>query len=307
MDIRQRLIVSRDVFIKSVEIYFQNFAKIFGFPDNKGMPILTTEKYFWNAPRLNDRLPVHHTLFPPDGPPTNIIDIFIGPFPKPDHLDRYYYESDTDGFYNFYFANYKNMVFLPNWLSEFLQIRCNLCLDISILETFREALFVSLVYYSYILSARMIVSWFMIINPYTWPFSILVALIDWFEDATMGALPSIAGVSLLSPLFSLLLGKIADSVNHLVFTMPFLPSEGVPAVALVDGKPRDVLLFRYLPILWYKHPIPNDLREYWFTERRDILEFMQNAYKNVDIQFLPDSMLDHSFNLQRILENLLAR
>ena len=137
--------------------------------------------------------------------------------------------------------------------------------------------------------------------------TILVALIDWFEDATMGALPSIAGVSLLSPLFSLLLGKIADSVNHLVFTMPFLPSEGVPAVALVDGKPRDVLLFRYLPILWYKHPIPNDLREYWFTERRDILEFMQNAYKNVDIQFLPDSMLDHSFNLQRILENLLAR
>ena len=54
---------------------------------------------------------------------------------------------------------------------------------------------------------------------------------------------------------------------------------------------KDVLVFHYLPILWYRHPIPNNLREYWYYERPDILDYMQTAYKDLNIQFLPDNII----------------
>ena len=34
--------------------------------------------------------------------------------------------------------------------------------------------------------------------------------------------------------------------NNLVFTMPFLPSEGVPGKAIVNGDVKDVLIFKKL-------------------------------------------------------------
>ena len=54
---------------------------------------------------------------------------------------------------------------------------------------------------------------------------------------------------------------------------------------------KNVLVFHYLPVSWYRHPIPNDLREFWYKERPDILEYMQKAYKDLDIQFLPDNII----------------
>ena len=117
-------------------------------------------------------------------------------------------------------------------------------------------------------------------------------MIDWTEEAMMGVVPTIAGLNLTGTIVSILLGRFADSMNHLVFTMPFLPSEGQPAKALINEELRDVLVFRYLPILWYRYPIPNEIREYWYTERPDILNYMQKAYQNLDIQFLPDGVVE---------------
>jgi hypothetical protein len=37
--------------------------------------------------------------------------------------------------------------------------------------------------------------------------------------------------------------------------------------------------------------IPNDIREFWYKERPDILDYMQKAYKDLDIQFLPDNIV----------------
>jgi hypothetical protein len=70
--------------------------------------------------------------------------MIFGPSPKVDAVPRYIYESKEEGFYNFYIENYKNIYFLPDWLSEFLQVRLNICLDITLLETIREVLFVGL-------------------------------------------------------------------------------------------------------------------------------------------------------------------
>jgi hypothetical protein len=73
--------------------------------------------------------------------------------------------------------------------------------------------------------------------------------------------------------------------------MPFLPSEGEETKLLINQQMKDVLVFHYLPILWYRYPIPNEIREFWYNERPDILDYMQKAYKDLDIQFLPDNII----------------
>jgi len=144
------------------------------------------------------------------------------------------------------------------------------------------------------ISFRIFLAWLISINPYTFPIAYFIAFVDWVEEYAIGLMPVVGGIGLATPLLLTLVGKVADSLNHLVFTMPFLPSEGVPGKAIVNGDIKDVLIFKYLPILWYKYPIPNEIREFWYTERPDILNYMQQAYKNVDIQFLPDRILNQS-------------
>ena len=104
--------------------------------------------------------------------------------------------------------------------------------------------------------------------------------------------PSNFGVNITGTIFLGILGAFADSLNHLVFTMPFLPSEAEESKLIFQQESKDVLVFHYLPILWYRYPIPNEIREYWFNERPEILDYMLKAYKDSDIQFFPDSFLE---------------
>ena len=132
--------------------------------------------------------------------------------------------------------------------------------------------------YSQIVILRITLSWFIYINPYTVPWSYLVAAVDWTEEILQGIVPAILGVNMTGSIFLGILGVIADSLNHLVFTMP-------------------------LPILWYRYPIPNEIREYWYKERPEILDYMQKAYQDLDIQFLPDSLLQE-LNQQKLQADL---
>jgi hypothetical protein len=60
------------------------------------------------------------------------------------------FTSKEEGFYNFILKIIKIFI-LPDWLTEFIQVRLNICLDISVLETFREVLFIGLMVYSQML------------------------------------------------------------------------------------------------------------------------------------------------------------
>jgi uncharacterized protein YggT (Ycf19 family) len=218
--------------------------------------------------------------------------MIFGPSPKVDAVPRYIYESRDEGFYNFYIENYKNIYFLPDWFSEFLQVRLNICLDITLLETIREVLFVGLMIYSQIVILRIALSWFIYINPYTFPWCYVAAAVDWTEDVLQGIVPAILGVNITGSVFLGILGVLADSLNHLVFTMPFLPSEAEETKLLINQEMKDVLVFHYLPILWYRYPIPNEIREFWYNERPDILDYMQKAIQDLDIQFLPNHIIE---------------
>lgn len=291
MNVRDYLISVRESFFKRVSDLYQEIAMNYGFPENPGMPLLPREVYKWDESKARTFLTDRKVQFPPQEIPTNYFEVLFGKIPKPDTVPRIFYESKTEGYYNFYIENFKNIWFLPNELSETLQIRYGFCLDIRFLEICQHALFLIIVLYITAITIRIFIAWMLTINPYTVPAIWVVSLVDWIEELALGLLPNVGGLSVGNSLLSVLIGKLGDSLNHLIFTMPYLPSEGVFGRIDIDGTTTNVLHFRYLPLLWYKYPIPNDIRYFWYTERPDILVYMQKAYEKLDIQFLPDQAL----------------
>ena len=293
MSLDNKFIPVRNAIYDGFATFFQKVAGLFGYPGNPGMPtVFNSSGDVYVRSKFLDSLPIHKTFWPPIQRPENWFEMIFGPTPKVDIVSKYIYENQEEGFYNFYIENYKNIYFLPDWLSELIQVKLNICLDLTLLETMREVLFVGLMVYSQIVVLRIALSWFIYINPYTFPWCYLAAAVDWTEDVLQGIVPAVLGVNLTGSVFLGILGIMADSLNHLVFTMPFLPSEGEETKVLIQEQMKDVLVFHYLPILWYRYPIPNDLREFWYNERPDILNYFQKAYKDVDIQFLPDSLIN---------------
>ena len=199
------------------------------------------------------QLPVHQTNFPPPAAPATLSQVFFGNFPDMSRIDRTFYEHKSDGFYNFYVPNYNNIFFLPDWLSQWLQINLNISIDTTPLEIIQQSVFLGLIGFFFLVEFRMKLYWFLTINPYTRPWIYLISLTDWIQDFMTGLSPVMLGVDLTAPIILGLTGKLADSLNHLVFTMPFLPSEGQPGKMMIDNEVQDVILFRYLPSLWYTH------------------------------------------------------
>jgi len=222
-------------------IVFNSIAKFLGYPDVPGMPIFPLDSKSRDQFTSQDLLPKHITEIPPNQAqrPETLTEALFGTFPYTMPIEKHFYQHKAEGYYNFYVENYRNMYFLPDWLSGYIQIHFNITVDHSNLELCRDVFFYVVLLYGAIVSLR-----------------------------TM-------------------FGKIADSVNHLVFTMPFLPSEGNKVKMLIDGELKDVVQFHYLPYLWYKYPIPLNLREFWYSERPDILNFMERNYGQFGINFRP--------------------
>ena len=147
-------------------------------------------------------------------------------------------------------------------------------------------------FYSQMVILRIAISWLIYINPYSFPWSYLTTAVDWSEDSLQGIVPSVFGVNITGSIFLGAIGVVADSLNNLVFTMPFLPSEGEKMKLVINNEMKDVIVFHYLPTLWYQYPIPNDIREFWYTERPDILEYMKTAYADLGLQLLPDHIIN---------------
>lgn len=291
MSLDEKFIPIRIAVYQIIENFFKKIASLFGYPQNPGMPTIyemPNETYLRS--QFFDSLPIHKTYWPPIQQPETWFEMIVGPAPKVESIPRYIYENTEEGFYSFYIENYKNLYFLPDWLSEFIQVHLNICLDISLLETIREVVFIGLIIYSQMVIVRIAISWLIYINPYTFPWCYLAAAVDWTEDVLQGIVPAILGVNITGSVFLGVLGVIADSLNHLVFTMPFLPSEAEETKVLINNDMKDILIFHYLPILWYRHSIPNNIREYWYYQNPEILEYMQKSYKDLNIQFLPDNI-----------------
>jgi hypothetical protein len=302
MTLENKILDIKVSFVNSVSYIFEKIARIFfNYPNNPGMPMLdfvdSNRKEIFNY--ISD-LPVHLSTFPPLAVPQTLSQCFLGNYPILPTIQRTFYEHKLDGFYNFYVLNYQNIFFLPDWLSQWIQINFEITVDDSQLMAIREGLFVGLLGYMFLLDFRMKLFWFLTINPYTRPWIYLLSITDWLFDLLSGAVPVVLGLDLSATIMLTLFGKMVDSLNHLVFTMPFLPSEGIPGQMVIDGELKDVILFRYLPSLWYTNPIPDKLREFWYTQRPEILNFMQKNYGHLDIDFLPNRILKEIYEKEQI-------
>ena len=293
MTLASKIVEFKLLFASGVEFLTEKIATyIFNYPQVSGMPIYPP--YDSKKIALVDyvsKLPIHQTAFPPRAVPTTFSQVIFGNFPEMSKITRIFYEHKSDGFYNFYVPNYKNIYFLPDWLSQWIQLNLDISIDTAPLEIIQQSLFLILIGFFFLIEFRLKLYWFLTINPYTRPWVYLISLTDWVNDFMTGLSPVFLGIDLTAPIILGITGKLADSLNHLVFTMPFLPSEGQPGKMMIDGQIQDVILFRYLPSLWYTHPIPNNLREFWYTERLDIYNFMKKNYAHLDIPFLPDRIL----------------
>lgn len=292
------LVSSREKLFLSAPKFFQNIATFFNFPTNKGMKVIGSGPYYWSdtVARLirDESIPARRVDRYPETPTKNYFDIVFGNVnPKPATLIKTFYESKEDGFYAFFIDSYRDTTYLPNEVSYFLQIHCNQCLDITGLEIFHKVLFLILLTYFKLTTLRIMLAWCLTINPYIFPpLSYAITLVDWTESFAAGIIPGINNYGLGTPLIFYLMGKFTDYLNNLVFTMPYLPREAMRGRAFYGGYMHDVTYFRYLPYLWYKEGIPNDIREYWYGERNDILKYMYKWYDRLDMRFMPDQIPD---------------
>lgn len=285
----------RDNFLDISYDILEKIAFYLGYPDNPGMPVLieSSKGYFWQTYKFtSDYLKVREVPIPPPPQPKTYFEVLVGNAPQINEIDKVFLETSDDGFFGFFIPDYQNVIFLPDGVSEFLQIQCHICTDLTFLELLRQTIFLMLITYTYLMQFRLSLAWFIAINPYTFPLIYLLALTDFAEDWSYGFVPTFRGISFATPVLMGIIGKATDYINHLVFTMPYLPSEALE-VSRPEGDvdKAGFLYFKYFPFLWYKHPIPNEIREHWYTDRPDILKYLQEAYKDLDVQLVPDRIL----------------
>jgi len=242
------------------------------------------------------------------GPIKSYLEIF---FPKGlqfKEASLFFYKDNVEGYYNF-IVTQKNPLFLPNWVSEIIQIFGNQHINTANLRTLQEWTFGFLNKFRVLCEIRAAMWWWLMFNPYQEPFNTLRVLTEWYLTAFTGTFPIILGIDIGPSISISLLGFLLDGLNRLVFTMPYLPSEGenftindlssLDNTALINLINKlgvdEVRIFRYLPSLWYKYPIPDNIREYWYTKKPEILEYFLKNYGNLGIDFLPERILQAEY------------
>lgn len=297
--------IETNIRLKIIEFFQFSIEKIasifFNYPEVKGMPaeLQVSEKKQEILDYIS-KLPVHMTAMPPVPRPQTFGQALFGNVPKLAKIDRTYYFAPNEGYYNFYFPNFKNIYFLPNWLSKWIQLNFHITTNIRPLIIFQEVIFVLLISYYFLLEFRLKLFWFLTINPYTRPFVYLLSFTDWLVDNTQGMFPTVLSIDYSPTLLMMVFGRVVDSLNHLVFTMPFLPCEGNIGQRFDGKRMIKVVVYRYLPHLWEHYPIPNDIREYWYKDNPKILKFMKKSYGHLEIDFEPDRILKKIYDEQHI-------
>jgi len=278
--------------------------KFFDYPNVPGMRMRPKAQEYKALVDYVRGLPKHETRCPPPPAPSTFTDVLFGNIPQFENIKRSYYQHKYDGFYNIQIPDYKNIWFLPDWLSKWVQLNLEITVDTSPLEHIQQAIFVSITMYYFVVEFRVKLFWFLTINPYTRPWVYMLSLTDWLMDWVNGLAPTVFSID-ISPMVVLgIFGKAGDALNHLVFTMPFLPSEGTLGNVMVNGKVKHIILYRYLPSLWAQQPIPDKLREFWYTQRPDILKYMKKNYSQLDIDFEPNRILEEMYNKSKSKEEL---
>lgn len=218
----------------------------------------------------------------------NWIDILFPPPKSYFNSHIFLLNSGKDAFLGFIVS--QQATFIPDILSEYIQLYggINVPDDTLSLVIFQRWIYDFVRMFTSLCGFRLLFSLILIINPYTFPWILIVTSTDWFLESLTGLLPVFLGVDFSGVLALNILAAITDYIKKLVFTMPYLPSEGIKETI---GS-HNVYRFGGIPQLWQEHGIPNQLKEEWYKERPEIIEQFFKYYHDAGVQFLPKRVLE---------------
>jgi len=186
------------------------------------------------------------------------------------------------------FAISKKALFLPDPVSELIQRALHIhTYDIAYTHIFRECQ-----YYAYIAiftfltltQVYLFIAGCLFINPYTYPYVLLTDLVLPYQLFFEDLMPTIYGYPTGNLAAQLLLGLLMNGIRDIVFTMPFLPSEGIIQTATANVNDLAIVgekfyVFSGVPQLWQAYGVPVDLRTDWFDSGNlNIFRFYETQY-----------------------------
>jgi len=220
---------------------------------------------------------------------------------------------------------YEPGIYLSDELSKKLQLFINHLYNHDVFYRIQFHVFYVLYFFEMILSFRLFMFWFLMFNIYQAPFSFIPYMTTWFIRIGNSMCPSILGVAIGPSIANFILSLIIDVAHHLVLTFPYLPSEGItyaPPEVIKNARklgltPEDLQIVPYsaakgnkelmkfleqenevirvyagFPKIYTEEPIPNWLREYWWTKEpqvtRHIAETKTDLINEKKIRILPN-------------------
>jgi hypothetical protein len=233
----------------------------------------------------------------------NWVDVLLPPPRSYFNSHIFLLNSGKDAFIGFIVS--QQATFIPDILSEAIQIYggVNGPDDTLNLVIFQRWVYDFVHMFMSLCGFRLLFSLILIINPYTFPWILIITSTDWFLDSLSGLMPVFIGVDFSGILGLNILAAVADYIKKIVFTMPYLPSE---AIKETIGS-HNVYRFSGIPQLWKEHGIPDQLREEWYKERPEIIEHFFKYYNDVNIDFLPSRVLQEFYKAQTAGSNLTSQ
>ena len=208
------------------------------------------------------------------------------------HHPLFFYEKDADAFICF-LVN-QQATFLPDWLSKTLQLYGNIYVaeDTLNLCSYQELMYELLLIFMRLCQFRMFMTMWLIFNPYAQPWILITTATDWFLEILSGSIPSLMGIEFTGSIMLNILSQFIQYIRNLVFTMPYLPSEGVKETIGF----YEMYRFNGFPRIWYENGIPDQLREKWYLEQPEVIKHFLTYYSSIGQDILPSRLLEQYYN-----------
>jgi len=219
-------------------------------------------------------------------------DIIFTPVENLIHHQVFVFSEGKDMLIGFLVS--QQATFLPDFISATIQLFGGVY---TIDDTTNSIFIQEFIYYSILFliglgSARLAISMWLIINPYTMPWFLLLTATEWFMDSFAGIFPAVFGIEMTGSIVLGLLGSLAVYVKNLVLTMPYLPSEAIKQTIGI----HEVYTFGGIPILWKIFSVPDKLREEWYKSTPYLIENLIKYYGDEGVEFVPSRILKEFYN-----------
>lgn len=234
-------------------------------------------------------------------PIKDLMDLFTGtPFWSPGFIERMHWHGPDGNPLSFYIESYYRMIFLPDWVERLLYNSIGDYYDPIILHGLCAELGGWLCLYATVGELRgQIGVTFISFNMYAFkPTAAITNLYEPWIDRVFKYFPKLWGIPMHYGFFYGSLKKLDFDLLRVLFTGPFLPSEGVHSrISNSAGfETIDGVFFEGFPTMWEENmSIPNYERLQWYEKSPEVYNYIIKTYHTIieqnHIITLPDHII----------------